>query len=121
MNDVEIEVDIFSGRPNPTWRLSQQEAQLLSTMLEQLSSAEPQDLFEGLGYRGFVVTSGKPLAGATTIRVFKGIVKFGVGDGASYSLDGHHQIESWLLARAKSSLSAEDYKVIASEITSHSR
>jgi hypothetical protein len=119
MNDVEVEVHIFSGRPNPNWKLSQEETQLLSTMLGKLSPTKPQDLFEGLGYRGFVITSRKPLAGASPVRIYKGVVKIGVDDNAKYFLDTNQQIEKWLLVKAKAVLNAEDYKVIANEIASN--
>lgn len=54
----QVELDIFSGRPNPIWTLSPKEEQELVDRLE----ADPAQMLpvtaatEGLGYRGYVVT-----------------------------------------------------------------
>jgi len=49
-----VEIDIFSGRPNPRWLLSEAETARLTRLLRTLESAtgEPPDP-PGLGYRGF--------------------------------------------------------------------
>ena len=51
-----IELDVYSGRPNPNWTLSKSEAQIVNGMIEGLPvvSADPQP---GLGYRGFIISS----------------------------------------------------------------
>ncbi|MDX6448354.1 MAG: hypothetical protein QOG29_1140 [Gaiellaceae bacterium] len=51
-----VELDVFSGRPNPRWELDEPTANPLRRLLSQLTVAgvtppEPP----GLGYRGFVV------------------------------------------------------------------
>jgi hypothetical protein len=56
---LEVELDIFSGMPNPTWVLSQRQEATLYEML----SAEPRQVVRetaldarfGLGYRGLIV------------------------------------------------------------------
>jgi len=56
---VAVELDIFSGRPNPRWTLSPKEAQQLAERVR----ADPSQLLPldseagGLGYRGFVITA----------------------------------------------------------------
>jgi hypothetical protein len=56
---LEIELDIFSGRPNPTWLLSKrQEAdlyELLSADPNQISPVTAMNKRLGLGYRGVIV------------------------------------------------------------------
>ncbi|RKH10766.1 hypothetical protein D7V97_12940 [Corallococcus sp. CA053C] len=56
---LEVELDIFSGRPNPTWQLSEkEEKQLMDRVVAepaQLSATSPSEEDFGLGYRGFVV------------------------------------------------------------------
>ncbi len=54
---IEIEIDIFSGRPNPSWMLGPAEAEELMTHLRQHRlppSDDPQPQL-GLGFRGFVL------------------------------------------------------------------
>lgn len=56
---LEVELDIFSGMPNPTWVLSKrQEAtlyELLSAETNQISPLATADEQFGLGYRGLIV------------------------------------------------------------------
>ena len=52
-----VELDVFSGRSNPQWRLDERSAEELRRLLGRLTSTalaavEPP----GLGYRGFVLT-----------------------------------------------------------------
>jgi hypothetical protein len=53
---INIELDVFSGRPNPSWVIEDKEAEELSKLLQNLPiSPKPIPVGE-LGYRGFVVT-----------------------------------------------------------------
>jgi len=66
-----VELDAFSGRPNPRWELdepsSQQLRQLQGRLTSPLESApEPP----GLGYRGFVYSDG-----SGKVRAYRGSVK----------------------------------------------
>ena len=56
---ITVEVDLFSGRPNPRWPLTEAEARDLAALLagrSDSSSAPPP-----LGYRGFVIHLERPL------------------------------------------------------------
>jgi hypothetical protein len=54
-----VELDAFSGRPNPRWQLSDTEAVELRRRLSDLPVAAGATLPDaGLGYRGFVVEMG---------------------------------------------------------------
>jgi hypothetical protein len=108
-----VELDIFSGRPNPTWSLSSADTATLAGMIEKLSRAEPAVLFDGLGYRGFIVTSPTPLVGATTIVVQRDIVKLSADN---FRKDFDRTIERWLLMKAKSELPVDVYEFAEKEI-----
>ncbi|GAB3196619.1 hypothetical protein GCM10027062_06350 [Nocardioides hungaricus] len=51
----EVELDVFSGRPNPRWLLTPTEAaEFTQRVLDGATPAVPVDVSEGnLGYRGF--------------------------------------------------------------------
>ena len=57
-NELKIEgmIDIFSGRPNPKWLLSNEQVDELKTKLGKLPMAKPV-MPPGLGYRGAFVTN----------------------------------------------------------------
>jgi hypothetical protein len=50
-----VEIDIFSGRTNPRWELSETENALLARLFESLEpvAGSPSPSPPGLGYRGF--------------------------------------------------------------------
>ena len=56
---LEVELDIFSGMPNPTWILSKTQEgtlyELLSAETRQISPLVKEDEQYGLGYRGLIV------------------------------------------------------------------
>src|SRR4029450_7496868 len=66
-----VELDVFSGRPNPRWELDEQRSQELRQLERRLIPArqtapEPP----GLGYRGFVYSDG-----SGQVRAYRGYVK----------------------------------------------
>lgn len=54
---INVELDIFSGNPNPKWTLSNQEAnELLDRVMADRSLAGPPKTVGGLGYRGYIIS-----------------------------------------------------------------
>lgn len=76
---ISIELDVFSGRPNPSWELNPSES---GELLKQLSPLPETDknkaaFYDGLGYRGFIISvtgADKGISLPATIRVYKGFV-----------------------------------------------
>ena len=52
---MEIELDVFSGRPNPRWVASPERAASISRGLSSLRDAPARPEPDHLGYRGFVI------------------------------------------------------------------
>lgn len=70
-NRLLVELDVFSGRPNPRWELDEQSSQQLGRLQGRLTStrqAPPEP--PGLGYRGFVYSDG-----SGQVRVYRGYVR----------------------------------------------
>gem|GEM_PF-1636748 len=53
---MKVELDAFSGRPNPTWILSSSESTELLILLRSLPKKDEPFEEGGLGYRGFVLS-----------------------------------------------------------------
>jgi hypothetical protein len=56
---VVVTLNVYSGRPNPTWRLTTRDEEELAARMRSLttlSSARPSGVMGGLGYRGFSLT-----------------------------------------------------------------
>ncbi len=70
-----VELDVFSGRPNPAWKLSPAESAKLAEMLKDIPPSQMVGAEGGLGYRGFVLSNPERAAGLPTrIRIYNGMV-----------------------------------------------
>jgi len=76
---ISIEMDVFSGRPNPSWELSPSESGELLKELSPLPEADKNkvEFFDGLGYRGFIISvqdADKATGLSDIYRVYKGFI-----------------------------------------------
>jgi hypothetical protein len=99
---IEVELNIFSGRPNPKWSLSEVEVAALASKVateagfEVESSAAPQ-----LGYRGIaIINSGRAPGLPDVIHAFGGVLTIVDGGETSYRADVN-ELEQWLLSQAR--------------------
>jgi hypothetical protein len=99
---LQIEIDVYSGRPNPSFEVSGPDAAELAKLLRDLPRARTAVPVLGLGYRGFVITSETGLAPGLTpqIRVFAGLIIAETGS-APQLYDDIHAAEAWLKRRAR--------------------
>ena len=105
---MHVTLDIFSGRPNPGWELSQEQS---SEFLKKISKLESKENFHadsgkysGLGYRGFLVEEENSAQKSRRFEVYNGIVNV-VENNSSYALeDKGYSVESWLLQTAPNNL-----------------
>lgn len=76
-----VELDVFSGRPNPTWQLTENEAVRLVDLLSGLPPADGSWDEGGLGYRGFIVRNAEKRKGIPAeVRVANGLVRHPAGE-----------------------------------------
>ena len=98
---IEVVLDIFSGRPNPSWALdSAREAEFLSRLKQLQPALEVTSAPPILGYRGFIVHPSTGSNLARVVKVYGGIVQH---EGGTYQ-DSNRKLERWLLDTAGSNL-----------------
>jgi hypothetical protein len=96
-----IEIDVFSGRPNPRWELSPAEGDELLARLQEQSLPPGASPPPRAGYRGFIVyrpdAQGHPIA---WLRVGGGAITVlaGAGVGTYSDIIG---LENWLVGLAR--------------------
>ncbi len=121
-NVTTVELDIFSGRPNPSWSLSETEAQQLRAKLEKLPEVACRPLDLPLGYRGFVVQLAQrpELSNEYRVRVYNGQARWGdpwsPGTVAFCVADSGREVERFLLAGARPHVSGDIYSMVESQI-----
>jgi len=96
----QVTLDIFSGRPNPTWQLAGAAAEDLARRLRAapaVTPAAPRPVAPpDLGYRGFVLRPEAAGEAEHETRVYGGLIAGPQGE----QLDSGRQLERWLLATA---------------------
>jgi hypothetical protein len=117
---VTVTAHVFSGRPDPTWTLSDQDAAALQAHLDKLERptlAKPPGTLGTLGFRGFSV-SGTAGAGNAPVDVY---VHEGVVDrGSRFDVnvvDEGREIERLLLSGAAQHVPAEVLQHITGEVS----
>lgn len=98
-----VVMDVFSGRPNPEWRLTEtQSAELLNLLLKTFDVKGAPATYEGLGYRGFIVKGdGDLINGYDEIRIYRNAVIARRGNREETFIDAERSLERWLLDSAK--------------------
>ena len=114
---VRVELDVYSGRPNPTWPLSEDQAQEFLARLAALPVAQQSgEFYDGLGYRGFIVHLTDAAGVEATVRIYKNSISRNGGQGATYATDSDQQLERWLLQTNDRNQVDEDlFKLVAQQ------
>jgi hypothetical protein len=100
---VQVELDAFSGRPNPRWDMRGPQAAEFVKRLHTLRMLEANgSIADGLGYRGFIIRSnGERVNGYDEIRLYRGTVIARRGDRSERFSDPERGLERWLLDSAR--------------------
>jgi hypothetical protein len=93
-------IDVFSGRPNPSWIPDEAACAILQQKLSRNNKVDCGPSPDGLGYKGFLLHMEPGDTGAVqSIRVFNGRLWYEGAAGQCYTDD--HDLEKWLIAQAK--------------------
>lgn len=106
----EIELDIFSGMPNPTWILTNAEADRFEKQLAALARTPARELSGKLGYRGFIVQCTRA-NNVQLIRIHNGAIHISKGETNVYANDEERELERWLLNTGRPHLKSEIFQI----------
>jgi hypothetical protein len=93
---------IFSGRPDPEWMLDDEARDQLSARVREALGKEESNPPPpaGLGYRGFLVRTARPVSQLPEFTVFRGVLTAGAGQRAAHWRD-IAGVEELLLTQAR--------------------
>jgi len=113
---MQVEADLFSGRPNPVWIASAGEAALIAAVLAGLRPADaPGRAPEGLGYRGMRLSGvASHLHGCDELCVALGSVVGECPDGRRGFHDTGRSLERLLVEIAAAHLAPDLHQVLRS-------
>ena len=107
-----VELDAFSGRANPAWKLTRDEENRLAEMVANLPARKKAaELPSGLGYRGIIIRDSKDF---NEIVVSIGVVQ---ADRYQWS-DADRKVELFLLNTSRPHIESGIYEMIVSQIRS---
>lgn len=115
-----VTLDVFSGRPNPTWTLTKEQAILFLNNISQIKPTNeniqnyPEKI---LGYRGFIVDEkGDKDLTSKRFEIYNGAIKV-LSNSSSYLLkDKDFQIEDWLLQTAYNHIDKDTFNFVKEDI-----
>lgn len=110
-----VEMDIFSGQPNPTWSLSDPELTTFITAVNDLPVVQPVLAPEHLGYRGFNVHLDQG-GNKTTYHIYNGFIRISSSNEISFRRDYTNTIELRLLETGRPYISSEIYEMVRNTI-----
>jgi hypothetical protein len=115
---LEVELDAFSGRPNPRWELTGTQAAEFLARLHALQPTRANQFgSEGLGYRGFVVrTTAEAANDFDEVRLYRGTVFMRHRDRVEAYSDPQRTLERWLLDSARGHVTQSVLAYIQSEL-----
>jgi hypothetical protein len=117
---AKVTLQVFSGRENPSWSLSEKQIDELLALLNDLPKAEPSDFQEGLGYHGFqVALTENATEKPHKIVAYKGQILYKTVEADAYFTDPKRRLEMFLLKSGESYLEDSLSKSIKDEIESH--
>ncbi len=115
---MDVVVDLYSGRPNPRFRLEPTAAAELMHLLDALPpSSGRTTVREGLGYRGLRIDAHATESPVAEIVVSDGLVLVRDRDGAERPLeDPHRGLERWLIETGAVSLDPSEVAVLREDL-----
>lgn len=115
---VIVTLHVFSGRPDPAWELTEDQAQELADRIGLISKTtllKPPGIVGGLGYRGFTISSVREKNFEREMYIHAGIVDFARFNSnlSSDSVD----LEQWLVSTAGKSIETEVEQYVSQELS----
>ena len=109
---------VFSGRPNPSWSLTQaQDAELMQRLNALAPADRPFDEYQRLGYAGFgLLLPAIENQPQQNVEVFDGIVRVHTDDLVTLVADENRALERWLLDTAAEQIEDEVVEMVRKEL-----
>jgi hypothetical protein len=113
-----VTLDMYSGLPNPSWEITDDEANKLNEILTKKrtqSTVTPPSITGRLGYRGLIISSSTDNVVSSPLRVFDGILETPNIDTSNF-IDHDSEVETFLLETAGTALRPDECQYIQQEI-----
>jgi hypothetical protein len=113
-----VEVDLYSGRPNPSWPLTPEEVAQLAERAGGLAPAAPMEPPGRLGFRGLrfrLYAQGREIASGES---FDGHLRLQDAAGPRHLADPGRGLERWLLETGRGKIDPQLYEALRNQAES---
>ncbi len=107
-----VSLGLYSGLPDPTWELTDDEATTLTALLEALPQVDGFPPPSSLGYHGFWIERLTPDGMPRPLIAFEGTVSDPFLSYLSYLADPERSVERFLLDSGQDQLSADEITAV---------
>jgi hypothetical protein len=107
-----VMLGIYSGRPDPEWPLTAEQAAALTALLDGLPPGLETPPTGGLGYHGFTIRYA-----VSTLVVYQGFVAAPGGGPRAVRLDPTRSVERYLLETGRANLAANEILEVERALT----
>jgi hypothetical protein len=119
-NVLKVTLDVFSGRPNPTWTLTKEQTPLVLNNVSHIKTTTddlqnyPEKI---LGYRGFIVDekTNKDLT-SKKFEIYNGTIGAFFNDSSFFLKDKDFGLEKWLLQTAYNHVDNDTFDFVKEDI-----
>ncbi|MBD1874380.1 hypothetical protein H6F75_12880 [Nodosilinea sp. FACHB-131] len=111
---VAVELDVFSGRPNPVWNLSEAQCAEVEQHIDQLPEVADESLqsLPALGYRGLIIHYENQQGVRDFIRIYRG-----VSQSEEIQLqDPDRKLEKWLISTGQDLVDSNMQEYLQTEL-----
>jgi hypothetical protein len=118
-SNVVVTLDVFSGRPNPTWSLSEPTTVEFSRRLHALEASKvdaPE--FDDLGYRAVGAQFQDQMKGVVVVKASRGLVTLDQAGQRFRYIDPGRQFELWLVNTGAGHVTPDVLQYVTREIAS---
>ena len=116
---AQVELDVFSGRPNPSWALSDIERATFIKLAAGLATTAEQAYPGRLGYRGMMVSLRNDAGGELIWRVWGHVAQRTSGATTAYYGDPQQRLQKWLLQAGQPHLAADLFETVQADVTAN--
>jgi hypothetical protein len=113
---ITVSLGIYSGRPDPSWVLTEAQAMQVSRAIAGLPVTTGTPAAGGLGYHGFTLLLDRPGQTAKTLVAYRGTVAPPGVDRRPYRVDSDRTVERLLLEAGRPMLTPVEVAAVEADL-----
>lgn len=113
---ITVALGIYSGRPDPSWELTEAQSAEFERLLDALPTASGDPPQGGLGYHGFYLIITRPGEAPLSLFAFRGAVTSLESGPRTYWQDSERTIEAYLLDTGRPHLTPNEIAAVEADL-----